>query len=124
MLIFDTQATVIPVPHKSGSSYVSIAASSPVVESTWGYILGPFACNLVRFGLWVSSVLVSVHSKQGGLVLPAEALTSASSREGVGRSNICENESVSWASRLQRSPLIRRPPQQIKELLLKDKHGD
>ena len=40
---------------------VSIGASSPAVESTLGGVPGPFARDLLRFGLSFSSCLVSFH---------------------------------------------------------------
>ena len=44
---------------------VSIGASSSAVESTLGGVPAPFACDLLRFGLSLSSSLVSFHSNWG-----------------------------------------------------------
>ena len=44
--------------HTSLAGPVSIRASSPAVESSLGGVPAPFACDLLRFGLSLSSCLL------------------------------------------------------------------
>ena len=65
MLVFDTQASVIPT---SQAGPVSIGASSPAVGSTLGGVPAPFAFDLLRFAfVFVMPCFLSL--KLGVLVL-------------------------------------------------------
>ena len=73
---------------------VSIGVSSPAIESILGGVPAPFAYDLLRFGLSLSSCLVSFDSSSGSLsplLTPSLLHTLASRRGGVGRCSYGED---------------------------------
>ena len=59
---------------------VYIGAPSPPVESTLGGVPAPFACDLFRFGLSLSSCLVSFHPSWELVLLKPSLLHTLASR--------------------------------------------
>ena len=101
---------------------VYIGAPSPPVESTLGGVPAPFACDLFRFGLSLSSCLVSFHpSWELVLLKPSLLHTLASRRVLVVLVTARTSPSLRVVYDVHDCFVDRH---KIKQLLLKDKHDD